>query len=48
MIPDSTYMTDAVVWLLAWTALGLTARQLIANGDARREHRRQHNEKAAR
>lgn len=39
MIPDSTYATDALVWLLAWSALGMAGRQLLANSDARRRHR---------
>jgi len=36
-----TYTADALAWLLAWSALGVTARVIIANGDARRNARRQ-------
>lgn len=51
MTPDLTYAADVIVWALAWGALGLTARALLANGDARRHARdqaRDHAGKAAR
>jgi hypothetical protein len=36
-----TYTADALVWLLVWSAVGVTGRVLIANGDAKRNARRQ-------
>lgn len=42
-MPDLTYAADVLVWALVWSAAGLVGRQLIANGDARRDAR-QHGE----
>lgn len=47
---DASYTGDAVAWLIAWAALGLTGRQLLARADQRRDDRkrRQHREGTSR
>jgi len=36
---DPSYMNDALAWTVVWGALGLTARQILARSDQRRQQR---------
>lgn len=42
MNPDLVWQVQAASWTIAWVALGLTARELVARNDERRRRQGRH------